>query len=245
MPVAGSAPTARCRWRRQRAPVRNAVARCPTPAIFDSQACTTRPLHGCLGRVDRDSLIDVVAEKTGYPAEVLDLDMQLDADLGIDSIKRVEILSALQERFPDLPAPPSRWLLGTLREIVGVHRPDSWARTPAARSAALAALPAAVRICAGSCWRRWPRRPAIPPRCSSSTCGSTPTWASTRSSGSRSSRPSRTGSRTSRRRPRTDRDPRHPARIVALLGRTVPRCDRGRRLTGGRWDRLASETVVA
>ena len=53
-------------------------------------------------------LIDVVAEKTGYPAGVLDLDMQLDADLGIDSIKRVEILSALQDRLPGLPGARAR-----------------------------------------------------------------------------------------------------------------------------------------
>ena len=32
--------------------------------------------------------------------EMLDLDMGLESDLGIDSIKRVEILSALQERLP-------------------------------------------------------------------------------------------------------------------------------------------------
>ena len=65
------------------------------------------------------ALIDVVAEKTGYPAEVLDLDMQLDADLGIDSIKRVEILSALQERYPDLPALPPEQLgsFPTIRAI--------------------------------------------------------------------------------------------------------------------------------
>jgi acyl transferase domain-containing protein/NAD(P)-dependent dehydrogenase (short-subunit alcohol dehydrogenase family) len=48
-------------------------------------------------------LIQVVAEKTGYPPEALELDMQLDADLGIDSIKRVEILSALQERALGMP----------------------------------------------------------------------------------------------------------------------------------------------
>ena len=45
-----------------------------------------------------------MAEKTGYPAEMLELDMELDADLGIDSIKRVEILSALQERLPEAPS---------------------------------------------------------------------------------------------------------------------------------------------
>ena len=49
-------------------------------------------------------LIESVAEKTGYPPEMLDLDMRLDTDLGIDSIKRVEILSAVQERLPNAPA---------------------------------------------------------------------------------------------------------------------------------------------
>ncbi len=48
-------------------------------------------------------LLDVVAEKTGYPAEMLALEMSLEGDLGIDSIKRVEILSAMQERVPGLP----------------------------------------------------------------------------------------------------------------------------------------------
>ena len=45
----------------------------------------------------------VVAEKTGYPAEMLSSGMDLEADLGIDSIKRVEILSAMREEAPELP----------------------------------------------------------------------------------------------------------------------------------------------
>src|ERR1019366_1224353 len=40
----------------------------------------------------------VAAERTGYPPEMLDLDAGIEADLGIDSIKRVEILTALQQR---------------------------------------------------------------------------------------------------------------------------------------------------
>jgi len=67
-----------------------------------------------------DALLEVVAEKTGYPAEMLELDMSLDADLGIDSIKRVEILSALQQRLPDAPPvkPEDLGALQTLRQIV-------------------------------------------------------------------------------------------------------------------------------
>jgi acyl transferase domain-containing protein len=42
-------------------------------------------------------LLQVVADRTGYPSEMLDLDQDMEADLGIDSIKRVEIFSALQQ----------------------------------------------------------------------------------------------------------------------------------------------------
>lgn len=51
----------------------------------------------------QELLLEVVADKTGYPREILAMEMSLEADLGIDSIKRVEILSALQERVPHLP----------------------------------------------------------------------------------------------------------------------------------------------
>jgi acyl transferase domain-containing protein/NAD(P)-dependent dehydrogenase (short-subunit alcohol dehydrogenase family)/NAD(P)H-dependent flavin oxidoreductase YrpB (nitropropane dioxygenase family)/acyl carrier protein len=42
-------------------------------------------------------LIDLVSDRTGYPKEALSIDLDLEADLGIDSIKRVEILGALAE----------------------------------------------------------------------------------------------------------------------------------------------------
>ncbi|MHB1422621.1 MAG: SDR family NAD(P)-dependent oxidoreductase [Gemmataceae bacterium] len=50
---------------------------------------------------DRDTvtarLLDIVCKRTGYPAEMLGLDLDLEADLGIDSIKRVEILGMLAD----------------------------------------------------------------------------------------------------------------------------------------------------
>src|SRR5262249_55093517 len=64
-------------------------------------------------------VLAVVAEKTGYPAEMLKPAMSLDHDLRIDSIKRVEILSALQERRPDLPAVKPEQL-GTLHRLEDV-----------------------------------------------------------------------------------------------------------------------------
>ena len=47
-------------------------------------------------------MLSVVAEKTGYPADMLNLAMDLEGDLGIDSIKRVEILSAVADQAPEL-----------------------------------------------------------------------------------------------------------------------------------------------
>ncbi len=44
-------------------------------------------------------LLSIVAQRTGYPTEMLDLDLDLEADLSIDSIKRVEILGAVAERL--------------------------------------------------------------------------------------------------------------------------------------------------
>jgi acyl transferase domain-containing protein/NAD(P)H-dependent flavin oxidoreductase YrpB (nitropropane dioxygenase family)/NAD(P)-dependent dehydrogenase (short-subunit alcohol dehydrogenase family) len=44
-----------------------------------------------------DILIGIVSERTGYPPQMLDLDLDLEAALSIDSIKRIEILGALGE----------------------------------------------------------------------------------------------------------------------------------------------------
>jgi NAD(P)-dependent dehydrogenase (short-subunit alcohol dehydrogenase family) len=61
-------------------------------------------------------MLDVVGRLTGYPVEMLGLDMDIEAELGIDSIKRVEILSALEEQMPDLPA-VSPEIMGTLKTL--------------------------------------------------------------------------------------------------------------------------------
>ncbi|MBX6390038.1 MAG: acyltransferase domain-containing protein, partial [Frankia sp.] len=45
------------------------------------------------------AVLAVVGERTGYPARMLDPDLDLEADLSIDSIKRVEILAAVADRL--------------------------------------------------------------------------------------------------------------------------------------------------
>ncbi|MFC8393635.1 SDR family oxidoreductase [Streptomyces sp. NPDC057238] len=72
------------------------------------------------------ALLAVVAERTGYPVEMLNLDMDVVADLGIDSIKRVEILSKLRQSVGHLEGSEDQAgeLLAarTLREITDMVR---------------------------------------------------------------------------------------------------------------------------
>ena len=64
--------------------------------------------------------MSIISEKTGYPHEMLELGMDIEADLGIDSIKRVEIMWSLQEQLPHLPQVRGSEIseLRTLKEIV-------------------------------------------------------------------------------------------------------------------------------
>jgi acyl transferase domain-containing protein/NAD(P)-dependent dehydrogenase (short-subunit alcohol dehydrogenase family) len=90
----------------------------PAPAPVPSPVLPQQPIKAGSSHV-AGVLLEVIAEKTGYPSEMLDLGMSLDADLGIDSIKRVEILSALQERLPEAPTvkPEHLGSLHTLSDI--------------------------------------------------------------------------------------------------------------------------------
>ncbi len=112
------------------------VADQPTPIAPPVAPVTAATVTVDLPAADniRTALLDVIAEKTGYPVEMLELGMSLDADLGIDSIKRVEILSALQERLPELPAvkPEHLGTLQTIDQIVDFLASVSGSEKPAA-----------------------------------------------------------------------------------------------------------------
>ncbi|QUM76746.1 SDR family NAD(P)-dependent oxidoreductase [Moritella sp. 24] len=85
-------------------------------------------------------MMDVVADKTGYPTDILELGMDMEADLGIDSIKRVEILGAVQEIITDLPElnPEDLAELRTLGEIVSYMQSKAPAATTISTDAAVA-----------------------------------------------------------------------------------------------------------
>jgi NADP-dependent 3-hydroxy acid dehydrogenase YdfG/acyl carrier protein len=84
----------------------------PVPAAVAPAAISLADLQALM--------LNVVAAKTGYPAEMVGLDMDLETDLGVDSIKRVEILSAVMEKAPGLPEVSAARMAGmrTLREMV-------------------------------------------------------------------------------------------------------------------------------
>src|SRR5262245_56599685 len=65
-------------------------------------------------------VLAIVAVRTGYPADMLGLDMEMEAALGIDSTTLVRTLAALQARFPGAPEIPASELAGlrTLQDVV-------------------------------------------------------------------------------------------------------------------------------
>ena len=91
----------------------------PAPAASFAPQATATPADGIA--VNADTVRALIAEKTGYPAEMLEDDMDLEGELGIDSIKQVEILSALREAHPELPEiePEQLAELRTIGQIAG------------------------------------------------------------------------------------------------------------------------------
>ena len=44
-------------------------------------------------------IVDLVAEKTGYPQDMLELDLDMEADLGIDTVKQAELFALFGEKY--------------------------------------------------------------------------------------------------------------------------------------------------
>ncbi|MFO7749416.1 MAG: SDR family oxidoreductase, partial [Desulfobacteraceae bacterium] len=86
-------------------------------------------------------LVKTVSDLTGFPMEMLEPDMEIESDLGIDSIKRVEIVAKLEQKLPDAAAltPEKMGSLKTLGDIcfaldkispAPAHPADSFPRRP-------------------------------------------------------------------------------------------------------------------
>ena len=140
-PVARAGRPARVR-RRVAAPVGGAGGRAG-PSVADAVA---------------EAVVAIVAEMTGYPPELLDLDLDLEADLGVDTVKQAEVFAAVRERFgverdehaaaAGLPDAGARDRLGAGSDRAGRARAGAAAAGRARRGAALGV--AAVAAAAAS-----------------------------------------------------------------------------------------------
>ncbi|WP_027374136.1 type I polyketide synthase [Chryseobacterium sp. UNC8MFCol] len=85
------------------APVQQQMAAIPTQQPAYQQApSAVAPVQQAPVRDIKSLLLQVVSDKTGYPQEMLGMEMDLEADLSIDSIKRVEIIGTLRSELGTL-----------------------------------------------------------------------------------------------------------------------------------------------
>ncbi len=122
------------------APVAPAAA---TPSAAPQQAAPAPAAKG--NDPVAEKLLEVVAAKTGYPREMLDMDLDLEADLGIDTVKQAEIFAEVRSGF-DIPRRDDLKLrdyptLNALVRLVNEMRGGATGAAPAAE--ATAAAPAA------------------------------------------------------------------------------------------------------
>lgn len=64
------------------------------------------------------ALLELVSERTGYPIDMIEPSLDLESDLGIDSIKRIEILNKFQGM---LPATRRAEIESSLEELAGAR----------------------------------------------------------------------------------------------------------------------------
>ncbi|MBK8256977.1 MAG: SDR family NAD(P)-dependent oxidoreductase [Polyangiaceae bacterium] len=139
-----------------------------TPSAPDAPAATPASPSAQTGSTSfadevRAKVLDVVAAQTGYPRDMLDMDLDLEADLGIDTVKQAETFAAVRTAY-DIPRDDKLRLrdfptLGHVVQFVLDRRPDlastQTPSTPAAPSApsapdAPAATPASPSAQTGS-----------------------------------------------------------------------------------------------
>ena len=137
------------------APVAKAMpAPAPAPAqpAAAASAATTPAAGSSLDLPELEKfLVNFVVEQTGYPPEVVELDADLEADLGIDSIKKAQMFGELQEYFDvtplaDMSGAESLTLddFPTLRHIVNFLATLPQKGTPPADAPVAASAPSAL-----------------------------------------------------------------------------------------------------
>ncbi len=114
------------RRRRQKHLSATPVATPPTPVVAS-------PANGA-GESVKERILELMVEKTGYPKDMLDVDLDLEADLGVDTVKQAEMFAAIREIY-NIPRDENRKLrdyptLAHVIRFVFEKRPDLAGGTP-------------------------------------------------------------------------------------------------------------------
>ena len=116
----------------------------PAPATATAAATETDGV--------KEKVLEVIAEKTGYPPDMLDLELDLEADLGIDTVKQAETFAAVRAAY-DIPRDDNLQLrdfptIESVIQFVYDKRPDlqTVAAAPAAAVSNQAATASALKI---------------------------------------------------------------------------------------------------
>ena len=73
-----------------------------TPAPVSAPAMPSKPISAPapVGDADLTSIVvEVVVQHTGYPSDFIELDQDLEGELGIDTVKQAEIMAEIRDRF--------------------------------------------------------------------------------------------------------------------------------------------------
>ncbi|BBA36102.1 type I fatty acid synthase ArsA [Methylocaldum marinum] len=117
----------------------------PTPAVRSGGPAATKP-NGSTGPAPqavakapagsgsslapteqfKADLLRSVSERTGYPEDMLDLNAHMEADLGIDSIKRIEVFSALKDHHNLLEGRDEETVLEELSGLKTLNEIIAW-----------------------------------------------------------------------------------------------------------------------
>ncbi|RJU93470.1 MAG: acyltransferase domain-containing protein [Candidatus Poseidoniales archaeon] len=75
-----------------------AAPEAPSPAVVPSPAPSV-PSEGQSHPDIEQVLVSVVVDHTGYPADFIEMDQDLEGELGIDTVKQAEIMAEIRDRF--------------------------------------------------------------------------------------------------------------------------------------------------
>jgi acyl transferase domain-containing protein/NAD(P)-dependent dehydrogenase (short-subunit alcohol dehydrogenase family)/acyl carrier protein len=100
----------------------------PTSAVHIEIAAQPPTTSTSAGDPVKERILDLAVDKTGYPRDMLDLDLDLEADLGVDTVKQAEMFAAIREIY-NIPRDENRKLrdyptLAHVIRFVYEQRPD-------------------------------------------------------------------------------------------------------------------------